>query len=276
MRLRSRGLVGAHIDEDRDDQARRSKVQTRPPHGPEHLGPPEEPGEPPRIRPRPARPAPQGQDVRLRHAAEGQAEAQGLLRQHLREAVPQVLRGSHPHEGRLGRQPHRPAGAPPRRCRLSRQVRADAVRRAPVRQPRPREGERTPRQHRLLSREAGRHRRSEGSVQAARDRPRGEPARRARRAGLLSKSITARWSRRCRASRSRPKCPTRSDGAEPRRSSSTRAKSAPAHCAAETNKRSRIHVRLRFSLRPRTSCPHARRTCGQAADMRCISPAGTD
>jgi small subunit ribosomal protein S4 len=51
-------------------------------------GRPKSPGQPPRIRPRPARPAPQGQAVRLRRAAARQAEAQGLLRQHLREAVP--------------------------------------------------------------------------------------------------------------------------------------------------------------------------------------------
>ena len=55
-------------------------------------GRPKIPGQPPRIRPRPARPAPQGQALRLRPAAARQAEAEGLLRQHLREAVPQDLR----------------------------------------------------------------------------------------------------------------------------------------------------------------------------------------
>ena len=73
---------------------------------------------------------------------------QGLLRQHLRAAVPRHLRGSHPHEGRHRREPDRPAGAPAGRHGLPRQVRADRVRRAPVRQPRPRQGERQARQHR--------------------------------------------------------------------------------------------------------------------------------
>ena len=50
---------------------------------------------------------------------------------------------------------------------------ADPVRRAPVRQPRPRQGERPPRQHRVLSGEARRRDRGEGSLEAARDRARG-------------------------------------------------------------------------------------------------------
>ena len=54
-------------------------------------------------------------------------------------------------EGRHRREPDRPAGAPPRRRRLPRQVRADGVRRPPVRQPRPRQGERPARQHLELS-----------------------------------------------------------------------------------------------------------------------------
>ena len=51
-------------------------------------------------------------------------------------------------KGDTGAEPDRPARAPPRRRRLPRQVRADRVRRAPVRQPRPRQGQRPPRQHR--------------------------------------------------------------------------------------------------------------------------------
>ena len=77
---------------------------------------------------------------------------QGLLRQHLRAAVPRHLRRGDPPEGRLRRQHDRPAGAPARRDDLPRQVRADGVRRAPVRQPRPHQGERPPRQHPELSR----------------------------------------------------------------------------------------------------------------------------
>src|SRR5215212_9426433 len=49
----------------RDVKESHGEAQARSPHGPEHLGPPEEPRQPPRIRPRPARPTPQGQDVRL-------------------------------------------------------------------------------------------------------------------------------------------------------------------------------------------------------------------
>ena len=48
-------------------------------------GRPKSPVNQPRIRPRPARPAPQGQALRLRRAAQGQAEAARLLRQHLRK-----------------------------------------------------------------------------------------------------------------------------------------------------------------------------------------------
>src|ERR1019366_7675536 len=84
----------------RDDQAPRIQVQTRPPDGPEHLGPSEKPGEPARIRPRPARPAPQEQALRLWRAAQGQAEAARLLRQYFRKAVPRHLWRSDPHEGR--------------------------------------------------------------------------------------------------------------------------------------------------------------------------------
>ena len=55
-------------------------------------------------------------------------------------------------KGDTGEQPDRPARAPARRGRLPRQVRADRVRRAPVRQPRPRQGERQARQHPELPR----------------------------------------------------------------------------------------------------------------------------
>ena len=49
----------------------------------------------------------------------------------------------------------------PGRGGLPRQVRADRLRRPPVRQPRPRAGERQAREHRLLPREAGRRRRGQ-------------------------------------------------------------------------------------------------------------------
>ena len=149
----------------RHDQALRGEAQARPPHGPEHLGPPEEPRQPPRIRPRPARPAPQGQALRLRRAAARQAEAQGLLRQHLRKAVPRHLCGGDPPEGRLRPAPDRPPGAAARRRGLPREVRADAVRRAPVRQPRPRQGERPPGQHPELPAQGRRRHRGQGQVE---------------------------------------------------------------------------------------------------------------
>src|SRR4029079_16273111 len=76
-------------NEDANDQAPRGEVQDRPPYGPECLGPPEEPRQPPRIWSRPARSAPQGQALRLRRPAARQAEAARLLRQHPGAAVPQ-------------------------------------------------------------------------------------------------------------------------------------------------------------------------------------------
>ena len=57
------------------------------------------------------------------------------------------------------REPDRAPGAPARRGGLPLEVRGDALRRPPVRQPRPRQGERAPRQHPELPRE-GRGRRS--------------------------------------------------------------------------------------------------------------------
>src|SRR5690606_13902435 len=82
-----------------DEQARVVQVQNRSPYGRKHLGPPEVPGQPSRIRPAPARPAPQGQAVRLRRAAARQAEAEGLLGRYPREAVPRHLRRSQPPQG---------------------------------------------------------------------------------------------------------------------------------------------------------------------------------
>ena len=124
------------------------------------------------------------QAVRLRPAAARQAEAQGLLRQHRRAAVQRHLQGGAPLQGLDLRAPDRPAGAPARRHRLSRQVRADGVRRAPVRQPRPRHGERQARQRPELPLPRRRPGRGEGEGQADDAAARGHQERRARRARL--------------------------------------------------------------------------------------------
>src|SRR3546814_2514627 len=60
----------------------------------------EEPGQQARIRPRPARTAPQGQAFGLWHPASRQAEAEGLLRRHHRKAVQEELCRGEPPEGR--------------------------------------------------------------------------------------------------------------------------------------------------------------------------------
>src|SRR3546814_8483193 len=71
----------------------------------------EEPGQQARIRPRPARTAPQGQAFGLWHPASRQAEAEGLLRRHHRKAVQEELCRGEPPEGRYLAEPDRPAGA---------------------------------------------------------------------------------------------------------------------------------------------------------------------
>ncbi|CAA9515679.1 MAG: SSU ribosomal protein S4p (S9e) @ SSU ribosomal protein S4p (S9e), zinc-independent, partial [uncultured Sphingomonadaceae bacterium] len=137
-------------------EAQQRQAQARPAHGREHLGPPEEPGQQARIRPRPARPAAQGQNVRLRHPAPRQAEAEGLLRRHHREAVQaHLFRGLADARRQLA-EPDWPARTPAGHGGLPRQVRADDLGRAPDRQPRPRPGERRALQHRIAPR---RHRR---------------------------------------------------------------------------------------------------------------------
>ena len=136
------------------------------------------------VAPRPARRAPRRQALRLRPAAARQAEAQGLLRQHHRAAVQPHLQGGAPLQGLDLRAPDRAAGAPARRHRLSRQVRADRVRRAPVRQPRPRHGERPARQHPELPLPRRRRGRGEGEGQADDAAARGHQERGARRARL--------------------------------------------------------------------------------------------
>ena len=62
-----------------------------------------------------------------------------------------IYKEAAPPQGLDLRASDRPAGAPARCRRLSRQVRADGVRRAPVREPRPRHGERPPRERRRAS-----------------------------------------------------------------------------------------------------------------------------
>src|SRR3546814_15824667 len=59
------------------------------------------------------------QALGLRHPAHGEAEAERLLRQYRREAIPQILRGGGAPPGRHGREPHRPPGASARRDRKS-------------------------------------------------------------------------------------------------------------------------------------------------------------
>ncbi|CAA9526561.1 MAG: SSU ribosomal protein S4p (S9e) @ SSU ribosomal protein S4p (S9e), zinc-independent, partial [uncultured Sphingomonas sp.] len=130
-------------------EAHQRQVQARPPHGRERLRASEEPGQPPRVRPRPARPAPQEQDVRLRHPAACQAKAQGLLRRRHRKAVQEDLLRGQPDEGRRFAEPDRPARAAARHDRLPRQVCAHDLGRAPAGQPRPRPRQRRQVQHRL-------------------------------------------------------------------------------------------------------------------------------
>ena len=81
-------------------------------------------------------------------------------------------------------EPDRPARAPARRGDLPRQVRADRVRRAPVRQPRPCEGQRQAGQHRLLPLKAGDVIELKDSSKQLALVLEATPARRARRAGL--------------------------------------------------------------------------------------------
>ena len=95
-------------------------------------------------------------------------------------------------KGDFERQSHRIAGASSRRGGLSRQIRGDGVRGAPIRQPRPHQGQWTPREHPVLSREAGRRHRNQGHLEAGGDRARSDWARRTRRAGVSTTSITRR------------------------------------------------------------------------------------
>src|SRR5262245_50363763 len=97
---RARSSPTAKTTEDANDQAYGVQVQDRPPDGREHLGSSEKPGEPAGIRPRPTWPAPQEQTLRLRRAAQGQAEVARILRQYLRAAVPRHLSGGTAPEGR--------------------------------------------------------------------------------------------------------------------------------------------------------------------------------
>ena len=87
-------------------------------------------------------------------------------------------------QGRHLREPDRAAGAPAGRGDLPHEVRHHAVRRAPVRQPRPRQSERQAGQHRVLPGEGQRRDRGEGEIQAARDGAGSDAEHRARRAGI--------------------------------------------------------------------------------------------
>src|SRR5579884_309805 len=68
-------------------EAHQRQIQARPPHGRERLRTAQEPGQSPRIWPRAAWTTTQGQAQRLWNPASRQAEAQGILRRHHREAV---------------------------------------------------------------------------------------------------------------------------------------------------------------------------------------------
>ena len=174
------------------------------------------PLEPPRIRSRPARPAAQ-EAVGLRHAAFGQAEAEGLLRQYRRAPVPPPLRGGRAAARRHRREFDRAAGAPARRDRLSHEAGPDPVRRPPAGQSRPRAGQRQPGQHPVLSAARRRHDRA---APEARRRWRWS-SRRASRASatcpIISRSTTSGCAAASFARRSWPTCPFRYDGAQPRR-----------------------------------------------------------
>src|ERR1051326_31781 len=86
--------TGAKIDlmkgQRANDQARREQVQDQSPVGRQPMGPRQVPHRQARLRTWAARPAPQ-EAHRLRYAADGQTEAERLLRQHRRKAVPQIL-----------------------------------------------------------------------------------------------------------------------------------------------------------------------------------------
>src|ERR1700731_1191026 len=73
-----------------EQQASGTEIQDQSPPRGKSVGPAEEPAEPPRIRPRPARPAPQ-EALRLRNATRRQAEAQGLLCEYRRAPIPATL-----------------------------------------------------------------------------------------------------------------------------------------------------------------------------------------
>ena len=106
-------------------------------------------------------------------------------------------------------EPDRPAGTPSGRRRLPRQVRADALRGPPVRQPRPRRGQRQARQHRLLPRQGGRRGLGARAVAPARPGARGHRLAGARRA-RVPRRRPLQADRRVRPrARHSPKCPTR-------------------------------------------------------------------
>ena len=136
-----------------------------------------------------------------RHPAARQAEAQGLLRRHHRKAVQAELYRGQRDEGRRLAEPHRPARAPARHGRLSRQVRADDLGRAPAGQPRPHPGQRRQVQHRLAPGERRRRHRArpQGAGNGAGDR--GAGPRRARHPRL-------RRARRHVEGRPTPACPS--------------------------------------------------------------------
>src|SRR5258706_6489399 len=106
------------------DEAHDLEIQARPPHGREYLGPQQEPDQPARLWSRSARSEEVAQAFRLWHAASCQAEAERLLRQHYRAAVPRLLQGSLAQDRRYRRADDRASGTPSRFGRVPRQIRA--------------------------------------------------------------------------------------------------------------------------------------------------------
>ena len=170
-------------------------------------------------------------------------------------------------KGDSRRQSDRPFGAPARRRRLSREIRADGFRRAPVRQSRPHQGQRPPRQHSVLSGEGRRRDRDQG-------KPRASSSSFSRRVQLAERDVPEYYEvdhtqdDREAHPRSRlpRKCPIRCRWSRTSSSSSIRAK-------AEVQKTRRWKVPARGRIRDLNRCRGASRRAsgGVPAVSRTIS-----
>jgi hypothetical protein len=107
-----------------------------------------------------------------------------VLRQSRRAPVPPHQREGAAAQGRHRREPGRAFGTPAPLHHLPHDILADALRRAAIRQSRPRAGQRQARQHPVLYPEGRRHGRAQEKGQAVRDRARSRQIGRARRARL--------------------------------------------------------------------------------------------